>query len=158
MGSKASRLATTDGFDESEALSLAAAVEGDSEHMVARALIDAARERGLLIPAVHGFQSLPGRGVEARIDSRVLQVGGPRLLEQAGVRLPGALAQRAAAWGEHGQTVVYLLERRETIGAFALADVIRPEESGGTRTARSAERASGHAHGRLGRRGALGGC
>jgi P-type Cu2+ transporter len=55
-------LATTDGFDESEALSLAAAVEGDGEHMVARALIDAARERGPLIPAVHGFQSLPGRG------------------------------------------------------------------------------------------------
>jgi P-type Cu2+ transporter len=120
-------LATTDGFEESEALSLAAAVEGDSEHMVARALIDAARERGPLIPAVHGFQSLPGRGAEARIDTRVLQVGGPRLLEQARVQLPSALAERAAAWCEHGQTVLYLLERREAIAAFALADVIRPE-------------------------------
>lgn len=119
--------ATADGVDEREALAVAAAVEGDSEHIVARAIVDAARERGGQTPRVNGFQALPGRGVQASVDGRVLQVGGPRLLEQEGTELPGALAERTRIWGERGQTVVYLLERGRVLAAFALADVIREE-------------------------------
>jgi Cu2+-exporting ATPase len=117
----------TSGMDEAEALALAAAVEGDSEHMIARALRDGARERRLNIPPAREFQALPGRGVQATVEGRALQVGGPRLLESQGARLSEALAQQTRVWGERGQTVVYLLEDSAPKAAFAMADVIRPE-------------------------------
>ena len=120
-------LAAIDGLDEARALALAAAVEADSEHMLARALTHAARERGLTVPPVERFQALAGRGVQAVVDGHVLRVGGPRLLEQEGDDVPEALAERARVWGERGQTVVYLLDQRRPLAAFATADVIRPE-------------------------------
>ncbi len=120
-------IATADGVEEAEALALVAAVEGDSEHIIARALVEAAQERGVQIPAVSGFQALPGRGVQANVNGRTLQVGGPRLLEQEEVSVSENLAHQAHLWGERGQTVVYLVEGGQTLAAFALADVIRPE-------------------------------
>jgi P-type Cu2+ transporter len=118
---------TTEGLPEEQALAEAAAVEGDSEHMLARALVASTRERKLRVPPVRNFQALPGRGVQAKVNGRTLQVGGPRLLEQQEVRMPEQLAHQTKAWGERGQTVVYLLEDRRILAAFALADVIRPE-------------------------------
>ncbi len=118
---------TAIGLGEEQALALAAAVEADSEHMIARALVEATRERALHVPEVDQFQALPGRGVQARVDGRELQVGGPQLLEQKGVEVPEPLAERVRTWGERGQTVVYLLEAQRPLAAFALADVIRPE-------------------------------
>ena len=120
-------IATTDNLTEQEALALAAALEGDSEHMIARALVAAARERQLRSPAVHDFQALPGRGVQATVEGNVLQAGGPRLLESEGVTLPNDLAEQTHTWGTRGQTVVYLVEAGAVKAAFALADVIRPE-------------------------------
>ncbi len=120
-------MATALGTDESAALGLAAAVEGDSEHIIARALVAAARERGAPIPPVSDFQALPGHGVQARIAGRTVQVGGPRLLEQEGIAAPETLSRQAAEWGRRGQTVVYLVQDRQVLAAFALADVIRPE-------------------------------
>ncbi len=115
------------GLSEEQALGLAAAIEGDSEHIIARAIVSAAQERGLLLPSVRSFQALPGRGVQATVDGHQYQIGGPRLLEQAGSVVPRELAQKIRAWGERGQTVVYLLEGQVVRGAFALADIIRPE-------------------------------
>lgn len=120
-------IATAGDLDETRALALAAAVEGDSEHMIARALRAAAQERGLDLPEVRDFQAIPGHGVQALIDGRTIQVGGPRLLERASVALPDALARHTHTWGERGQTVVYLLDGNTLQAAFALADVIRPE-------------------------------
>lgn len=120
-------IAAAEGTTEQEALVLAAAVEGDSEHPLARALVSAARERLLDLPTAQAFQALPGRGVQAVVDGRTLQVGGPRLLEQAAIQVPEALAQQAQRWGERGQTVIYLVEGARVLAAFALADVIRPE-------------------------------
>jgi Cu2+-exporting ATPase len=120
-------MAAADGVDQGRALAAAAAVEGDSEHIIARAIEEAARRRGLTLPEVEGFESLPGRGVRATVDGRVLQVGGPRLLERDGIELPPELGEPSRKWGERGQTVVYLVERGRALAAFALADVIRPE-------------------------------
>jgi P-type Cu2+ transporter len=117
----------TAGLPEEEALALAAAAEGDSEHMIARAIVAAARERGLNLPQVTDFTALPGRGVQATVGGRTLQIGGPRLIEQADVQLPEAVAAQTRTWGERGQTVVYLIEGGQVRAAFALADVIRPE-------------------------------
>jgi Cu2+-exporting ATPase len=95
--------------------------------MIARAIRDDAARQGIAIPPVERFEALPGRGVQATVAGRILQVGGPRLLEQEQVELPSSLADRTLAWGERGQTVVYLVEQARPLAAFALADVIRPE-------------------------------
>jgi Cu2+-exporting ATPase len=126
-------MVTTPGVAAGEALALAAAVEGDSEHYIAQALVTAARvhagdQPGVApLPPAQNFQALPGRGVQAQVGGRTLQVGGPRLLEQHGIARPAAIAGPAQTWGERGQTVVYLVEEQQVLAAFALADVIRPE-------------------------------
>jgi Cu2+-exporting ATPase len=119
--------ATSDTLDANHALALAASVEGDSEHAIARAIIDAAKDQGITIPPAADFQSLPGRGVQATVDGRRLQVGGPRLLEQETVVVPEQIERAASAWGERGQSVIYLVEQGQVLAAFTLADVIRPE-------------------------------
>jgi Cu2+-exporting ATPase len=129
--------ASAGGISGGEALALAAALEGDSEHMIARAIRDAAARAGVDVPGVERFEALPGRGVQAVVDGRVFQVGGPRLLEQGGIAVPDALRDRARAWGERGQTVVYLLEGGRALAAFALADVIRPESHEAVATLRA---------------------
>ncbi|HEU5228754.1 MAG TPA: heavy metal translocating P-type ATPase [Ktedonobacteraceae bacterium] len=110
-----------------QALALATAVEADSEHIIARALMASAQERNISLPSASDFQALPGRGVQARIDGRTLQVGGPRLLEQEQIEIPTALSERIKQWGEQGQSVIYLVEANKILAAFALSDMIRPE-------------------------------
>jgi Cu2+-exporting ATPase len=120
-------IATAAGMTEDDALANAAAIEGDSEHIIARALVTAAQSRSHALPPVSNFQALPGRGVQATVSGRTLQVGGPRLLERGNISAPGELAEQTRAWGTRGQTVVYLVEGARVLAAFALADVIRPE-------------------------------
>lgn len=117
----------TAGRDEREALALAAAVEGDSEHIIARAIRDAANEHGLTLPAVEDFHALPGRGVQGVVNNQSVKIGGPRLLESERITLPDQIAAQARRWGARGQTVVYLVEDGTASAAFATADVIRPE-------------------------------
>jgi Cu2+-exporting ATPase len=118
---------TTGGLTEREALRLAAAVERDSEHPVARAVVATAEERGLLTAMAEGFQSSPGFGVEATVDSRRFGVGGPNLLQRIGVEVPSDLAPFVGEAAQRGQSVIYLAEGGRVLGAFALADAIRPE-------------------------------
>jgi Cu2+-exporting ATPase len=120
-------LRTTGGLAESDALKLAAAVEQDSEHPVARAIVTSARERGLDIPHAGNFQAIPGHGVRATVDGRQLAVGGPNLLAQLGVRLPPEVAEFTDAAAARAQSVVHLLEGDRVLATFAVADAVRPE-------------------------------
>jgi Cu2+-exporting ATPase len=110
-----------------EALRLAAAVERDSEHPVARAIVTSAEERGLAVPAAGGFRAIPGQGVEAEIDGRRLQVGGPNLLHAKGIEVAPALRDAAEQAARRGQSTVYLLEDGRASAVFAVADAVRPE-------------------------------
>jgi P-type Cu2+ transporter len=112
---------------EEEALALAAAVEGDSEHMIAQAISRTAQERGLSIPAVSGFEALKGRGVRANLDGQTVYVGGPRLLEMLELELPENIARFGKDAGVRGQSVIHLVQDGRVTAGFALADVIRPE-------------------------------
>ena len=113
----------TGGFDEDTVLALAAAAEGDSEHPLARAIVRAATERGLLRPTASGFSSSPAVGVTATVDGAEVRVGGPRLLEQEGHdRLPAA-----DKWDADGATVLHVLRDGEVVGAIAMADEVRAE-------------------------------
>ncbi|MFD1687505.1 copper-translocating P-type ATPase [Halobellus litoreus] len=120
-------MATVEGVDEDDALALAAAVESDSEHMIARAIREAADERYLSAPDAADFEAIKGRGVRANVDGSEVYVGGPNLLSQLDSEVPGHLQRFADDAGENAQTVVYLVRDGELIAAFAMADVIREE-------------------------------
>ena len=112
-----------------EALAVTAAVEGDSEHPIARAIRGSANERQLDLPAISEFEILKGRGVTAKHDGETVYVGGPQLLGYLDTEPSQALAQFAKESGAKGQSVVYLVRNQAVAAAFALADVVR-EESG----------------------------
>ncbi len=120
-------MAVVEGTDESAALALAAAVEGDSEHFIARAFRAAAEERGLSLPATQEFEALKGRGVQAKAGDETVYVGGPRLLEMLSIRPPAGIETFADETNRKGQSVIYLIRGEDVVAAFALADVIRPE-------------------------------
>ncbi len=116
-----------DGWEADRALALAAAIEGDSEHMIARGMRQAAEEREVSLPEVSEFEAIKGRGVQATHDGQTVYVGGPRLLEMLETEPSGEIADFAEQAGEKGQAVVYLVQDEQIVAAFALADVIRPE-------------------------------
>jgi Cu2+-exporting ATPase len=123
-----------EGVNTDEALRLAAAVEGDSEHPIAQGIVRTAAERvgQQALPRADGFEALPGRGVRARVDGRTLYVGGPALLRSFGLEPPPALRAAADEAGRNGQTSVYLVEEkgssdRAILATLAVADVIRAE-------------------------------
>ncbi|MCC7352961.1 MAG: HAD-IC family P-type ATPase, partial [Anaerolineae bacterium] len=120
-------MASVNGWGEGQALALAAAVEGDSEHTIARGVRRTAAERKLVLPQVTGFEAIKGRGVRATHDGHTVYVGGPRLLEQLASGLPETLADFTQQAGGKGQSVVYLVEDDRVVAAFALADVVREE-------------------------------
>ncbi len=120
-------ITSAQGITADEILGLAAAAEYEAEHMLAAAIVSSARERGLEMPQVTGFKSMPGRGVSAIVEGHNVQVGGPNLLDQQGIILPAELmpAQREAAGA--GQTIVYLLVDGQVKGLLTLADKVKDE-------------------------------
>jgi len=120
-------LAVAEGTSPDEALRIAAAVERDSEHPIARGIVKTAEERGIALPASAGFRALPGKGVAASVDGAEYHLGGPALLREANVSVPPALVQAANVAGRRGQSAIYLLRDRAALAVFAVADAIRPE-------------------------------
>ncbi|MFN2255813.1 MAG: heavy metal translocating P-type ATPase, partial [Candidatus Promineifilaceae bacterium] len=120
-------MAVADGVTAGAALAEAAAIEGDSEHLIAQAIRGTAESKELSLPAVDDFKILKGRGVQASVNGHTAQVGGPRLLEHLDVDRPPELVEFADVAGDKGQSVVYLVRDGQALAAFALADVVRPE-------------------------------
>jgi Cd2+/Zn2+-exporting ATPase len=110
---------------DDEMLALVATVERGSEHPLARALVHAARDRGLSVGEADAFEALPGRGVLARVGGRDLWAGGPRLVAE---RL-GAMPDEALRLEARGQTAMVLGEGGHTLAVFGLADRPRPEST-----------------------------
>jgi len=114
-----------EGMSADDVLALAVAVEADSEHPLARAIVQAGEERDLRRDPVTGFEALAGRGVRAVVSGRTVTVGGPRLLEEAGLEPTMAMEQ----WAEEGATVLSVVADGRLLGAVSVADEIRPESA-----------------------------
>ncbi|MDP1861298.1 MAG: heavy metal translocating P-type ATPase [Gemmatimonadaceae bacterium] len=119
------------GIAPDDALRLTAAVEMDSEHPIAQGIVRSARTGQLALPRAEGFEALPGRGARARVDGRMLFVGGPALLESLALVPSAELRTAADEAGRRGQSAVYLAEGRGEsfvlLATLAIADVVRPE-------------------------------
>ena len=115
--------AAAPGHDLDEVLMLAASAEMDSEHPLAKAIVTEAFRRGLHVHGATDFESSAAIGVRATVGGRVVQVGGPGMLERNG-QVP---LEASIAWAEAGSTVLHVLVDRQVAGAIALADEVRPE-------------------------------
>ena len=115
------------GFSEDDLMALSAAVESDSEHPVARAIVAEAKRRNVNVVSATNFESLPGRGARAFVEGKSVAIGGPRLLTETKVTMPPEVEKRTTAWASDGKTVLYALAEAQILGAFAVEDEIRPE-------------------------------
>jgi Cu2+-exporting ATPase len=112
--------------DDDRLLALAGAVESDSEHPLARAIVTAASERGP-IPSASGFKAMSGRGVEAVVDGQQVAVGGPALISERGLEIPASIEQATGEWKARGAAVLYVIEGDRVTGALSTEDEVRPE-------------------------------
>ena len=118
---------TADEKNKEKMLAVAAAVEGDSEHLIAKSFRSAAQNKNLKVPTATNFEAIKGKGIHAEVSGKPYYVGGPRLLEMLEAKLPEKLDIFTKSSGEKAQSVVYLLEDGNILAAFALADVVRKE-------------------------------
>ena len=107
-----------------ELLGLSAAVEQNSEHPIAKAIVKHAKAKGAAIPKSQGFQAIPGQGAKAEVNDRQVYVGGPRLLERLNISV---IDPKVVELQNSGKTAVFTIIDGKMVGAFALADQIREE-------------------------------
>ena len=122
-----SGVATARGSNESDLLAHAAAVEANSEHPLAKAVVAEAKRRNLPMLKATGFEELPGRGAQALVNGKSVAIGGPRLVSEAKVTVPPEVEKLTSAWASEGKTVLYVVAEGRLLGAFAVEDEIRPE-------------------------------
>ncbi|WP_407937628.1 copper-translocating P-type ATPase [Mycolicibacterium novocastrense] len=121
-------VAVTSGVGEHQLVALAAAVESDSEHPVARAIVSAADA----LPSAErltatDFKSLPGRGVQARVQGADVSVGGPAMLADLGLPVPDDVSAVTDEWVQRGASVLHIARDGQVLGAVALEDAVREE-------------------------------
>ena len=116
-----------DNHDAAEVLRMAAAVEAESEHPIARAIVEAATGP---LPHADDIRSLTGVGVQGTIDGATVAVGGPGLLARLDTSEPDTIRPHTDRWRNAGSSVLYVTENDTVIGAVTLADQIRPESPG----------------------------
>jgi Cu2+-exporting ATPase len=112
--------------DQSRLLAIAGAVEADSEHPLARAIVTAARERGELASATD-FRAMSGRGVEATVEGSRVAVGGPALLREQNIDVPASVEESVSGWRQRGAAVLYVIQGGSIIGAVSLEDEVRSD-------------------------------
>ncbi len=120
-------ITTVAGLTQDGALALAAAVEHDSEHTIARGIVKSAEERRLALPSGQAFQAVPGRGVRAWVDGREVLLGGPALLQQIAAGLDPMLQAAIDRATARGQAAITMIDQTTPVAVFAVADAIREE-------------------------------
>jgi Cu2+-exporting ATPase len=114
-------------FTDSDVLQLAASVNSQSEHPLAKAMVDEALAKGIKLASIASFERLPGKGVKALIDGQEILVGSNQLLADRGERLPEDQQQKVMELEREGKTINYVIKEGKIAGCIAFVDVIRPE-------------------------------
>jgi P-type Cu+ transporter len=125
-----------EGFSVSEILPLAASLERSSEHPLAAAIVDAAKDRGVLIKEPTEFASLTGKGVTGKVDGRFVALGNAKLMADLGVAL-GNLGVKADELRRDGATALFLAIERNAAGVIAIADPIKTTTQAALQTLRN---------------------
>jgi Cu+-exporting ATPase len=111
---------------ERDLLQIAASVESQSEHPLARAIVESAKQEKIELRDVTDFQSTTGGGVFARLDGKVILIGKEKFLADSKARIPERLAEEARRLQERAQTTVWLAVNGGTVGVLGIADPIKP--------------------------------
>jgi len=114
-------------LDEDELLRLTAALEARSEHPLAKSIVRSAAKRDLNLPPSTSFRSVPGQGVEGKVEGKALWIGNERLFEERGVAIPADVLSRARSIEDEGQTVMYAYSAPDFLGLLAVADTLRED-------------------------------
>ena len=114
------------GFDEDEILRLAAAVERNSEHPLATAIVEGAKAQGMMLPPVAQFKAIPGHGVEAEVEGRQVLLGNAKLMADRKVAL-GRLTGESQHLADDGKTPMYIAIDGKAAGIVAVADTVKEE-------------------------------
>ena len=120
-------MVVAEGMSEEDALRIAAGVESESEHPIARGIVKTAEDRNLEVPSADGFRAITGKGVAASVDGTDYHLGGPALLKEDDAQVPEPLRAAAEAAANRGQAAIYLLRGGSALAVFAVADAIRDE-------------------------------
>jgi len=120
-------MCVAEGESEEEMLRVAAAIESESEHPIARGIVKTAEDRKLDVPPAVGFRALTGKGVAASVDGAEYRMGGPALLMAGDVEVPESLQRAAEEAADRGQAAIYLIRGTKALSVFAVADAIREE-------------------------------
>ena len=124
-----SEVAAAPGTTKDNLIARTAAVESNSEHPLAKAIVTEAKRRNVTQLSATNFEALAGRGAKAFVQGETIVVGGPRLLTEAKVAVPPEVGKLTTAWATDGKTVLYVVAQDRLLGAFAVEDEIRPESS-----------------------------
>ncbi len=122
-----SGVAAAPGSNENDLLAVAAAVEANSEHPLAKAIVAEAKRRNLPTLQAADFEALPGRGAKAFVSGKSVVIGGPRLLTEGKITVHPDVEKLTLIWASEGKTVLYVVVEGGLLGAFAVEDEIRPE-------------------------------
>lgn len=118
---------STDRAGASEVLRLAATVESESEHAIARSIVEEARRRRIPLGVVKKFTAVPGQGVMGLVDRKRVEVVGPHVIRRRKIGLPLAAEKVVVQAENQGKTVVFVLVNERLIGVITLTDRIRKE-------------------------------
>ncbi|WP_195269725.1 heavy metal translocating P-type ATPase [Eubacterium sp. 1001713B170207_170306_E7] len=112
-----------DSVSEDELLTIAASVEANSEHPIARGIVQAGKERSLAVLRVTDYQNLTGEGLRASVDGHLIKIVSPGYLKHEGIGFDQETYNKLA---EEGKTVVFILRDNRLLGFIALSDRVRP--------------------------------
>jgi Cu2+-exporting ATPase len=107
-------------------ITIAAAVEGPSQHSLGKAIVAEAARRGLNVPNIIDFRTIPGQGVTGLLENTTIILGGPVLLTSRNIEIDVTDLVRADTANQNGNTVLFLVREGELLGTIEIADVVRP--------------------------------
>jgi P-type Cu2+ transporter len=122
-----SGVAVVTGVNEEELLRLASAVEAESEHPIAKAIVSGADRRGIKSEPAANLEASPGVGARATVNGQKVAVGGPRILADEKTTIPRQLDKTVNTWESEGRTILYVVRDAAVIGTLAVEDEVRPE-------------------------------